>query len=94
MFHVIVQTHSLFLSLSIHSIEIQVDYFERDEGILTKVLETVVSANDVPLSQTFQEDKSLAEVNNVTSVYTHTCTTWALGHGYRSNIYYNGPNCM
>ena len=47
---------------SIHSIEIQIDYFEKEGGILTKVLDTVVSAKDVPLSQTFQEDKSLAEV--------------------------------
>ena len=78
----------MFLPLSNHSIEIQVDYFEREGGILTKVLETMVSAKDVPLSQTFQEDKSLAEVNsssvnNVTSVYTqalviHT-SFWALG---------------
>ena len=52
----------------IHSIEIQVDYFEKDSGILTKVLETVVSASDVPLSQTFQEDKCLAEVHNSSSV--------------------------
>ena len=53
---------SLSLSLSVHSIEMQVDYFEKEGGILTKVLETVVSAKDVPLSQTFQEDKYLAEV--------------------------------
>ena len=65
---IVVNTFFLSLLSLIHSIEIQVDYFEKDGGILTKVLETVVSAGDVPLSQTFQEDKSLAEVHNSSSV--------------------------
>ena len=45
-----------------HSIEIQVDYFEREDGVLTKVFETVLSAKNVPLSQTLQEAKCLAKV--------------------------------
>ena len=91
----------LFLPLSIHSTEIQVDYFEREGGILTKVLETVVSAKDVPLSQTFQEDKSLAEVNSssvnsVTSVYTqalivHTTFLWLWDMAVRL---FTDPNCI
>ena len=45
------------------SIEIQIDYFEKEGGIFTKVFETVISAKDVPLSQSFLEEKALAEVN-------------------------------
>ena len=54
------------------SIEIQIEYFEKDSGIVTKVLEKIVSAKDVPLSQTFQEDKCLAEVTIITHIHTHT----------------------
>ena len=50
------------LFLLANRIEIQIEYFEKDGGIFTKVLEMIVSAKDVPLTQTFHEESSLEEV--------------------------------
>ena len=43
-------------------IELEVEYFEREKEMLTKVCSVVVIARDVPLQNVFLESSVLAEV--------------------------------
>ena len=41
------------------------EYFEKEDGIFTKLFETLISAKDVPLSEALLEDESLAKVYHI-----------------------------
>lgn len=48
------------------SIEVEVDYYERDNLMLTKVDTAVIIAKDAPLLDTFMKSATLSEVNHIT----------------------------
>lgn len=54
---------TLSFPLSIYRIEIDVEYYEKEDGVVSKVAEFLIVAKDVPLSDTIMATSVLAEVS-------------------------------